>query len=359
MLASLRSDGWTACPESVDDLAGPRTLGCDFAMLPPEQLFLGLRYGNWKPVTFWDGQTFEVPVDFDPLVRSDGSLEMSQMPGGPIDMRMPLGGRFFDLIPSKRPDIFSTPHIPESEWEFLPTPSDEFLKRQQQRAQNLYESTTRAIVADPAVRAPNGYGDTYYWAIKMMTEPEYCRRYMMRAGEALARWFEHYVQAVGRYVDVIMVSGADYGTQEREMFRPELFREFHTPAWKLVTDAIHRCPGVKVFVHCCGSIARLIPYFIEAGVDCLNPVQWTAAGMDLPILKETYGRELVFWGGAISTQRTFPFGTPQDVAREAQDVLDVMAPGGGYVVNPIHNILPEVPVENILALYRTALDYRY
>ena len=81
--------------------------------------------------------------------------------------------------------------------------------------------------------------------------------------------------------------------------------------------------------------------------------------MDLRELKARYGSRLVFWGGAVNTQRTLPFGTPDDIRREVREVLDIMCPGGGYVVNPIHNILPEVPVENILALYRTALAYRY
>jgi uroporphyrinogen-III decarboxylase len=81
--------------------------------------------------------------------------------------------------------------------------------------------------------------------------------------------------------------------------------------------------------------------------------------MDLRWLKQNFGDRIIFWGGAISTQRTFPFGTPDQVAREAKEVLDIMTPGGGFVVNPIHNILPEVPVENIIALYRTAYAYRY
>ena len=120
--------------------------------------------------------------------------------------------------------------------------------------------------------------------------------------------------------------------------------------------------GVRVYDLCQMLVeveAKVIPHFIDAGVDCLNPVQWTAKGMDLSWLKRTFGDKLVFWGGAISTQRTFPFGTPEDVAREAQQVLDTMSPGGGSVVNPIHNVLPEVPVKNIVALYRTAQNYRY
>jgi uroporphyrinogen decarboxylase len=334
-------------------------VGADFAMLPAETLAMGMEYGAWKPFTFWDGQTFEVPATFHPLVTADGGLEMPNEPGGPVDMRMPSGGRFFDLKPSMRKDIWETPLIPESEWQFVDHLDDAFLRREEDKARALFESTTRSIVTTPPAAAPQGYGDTYYWAIQMMTEPEYCRAYMMRAGEAAARCFTEYLQAVGRYVDVVIISGHDYGTQDREMFRPNLFAEFYVPAWKLVTDAIHRFPAVKTWIHCCGSVPHLLQHFVDAGVDCLNPVQWTAKGMDLAWMKKAFGDKLVFWGGAISTQRTFPFGNAADVAHEARQVLDIMSPGGGFVVNPIHNILPEVPVENIVALYETAKGYRY
>jgi uroporphyrinogen decarboxylase len=331
----------------------------DFALLPLDDLALGLSYGDWKPHTFWDGQTFDVPADFAPRVLPDGALEAPRLRGGPIEMRMPHGGRFFDLIPGERQDSFEIPHQPEAAWIFPAPYTDEFLRREEDKARRLYESCERAIVASPPVAAPQGYAGTYHWAMKMMMEPQHCLDYMMRASEAAATCFAQYLQAVGPYIEVINISGYDYGTQDREMFRPELFRDFYVPAWKPITEVIHRTPQVKVWIHCCGAVPRLIPYFIAAGVDILNPVQWTATGMDLGWLKTTFGDQLTFWGGATSTQRTFPFGTAAEVAREAQGVLDIMAPGGGFVVNPIHNILPDVPVENILALYRTAQAWRY
>jgi len=332
-------------------------LGVDFAILPKEDWLLGTRYGRWKPYTFWDGQTFEVPADFDPTARPDGTLEHPFERGGPIRMRMPLGGRFFDFIPQPDSDPFDVRVVPESEWTFTESLSEELLRSQEERARTIYASCERALVAEPPIMAPTGYGGLYWWAIQMMTEPEHCRSYMMRAAEATAKCLEQYLQAVGQYVEVCIINLADFGTQDREWFHPELFREFFVPAWKVCADVVHRFPHIKTWIHCCGSVPRLIPYFIEAGVDCLNPVQWTAAGMGLRGLKEKYGDRLVFWGGAISTQRTFPFGSAEDVARETREVLDIMCPGGGYVVNPIHNVLPEVPVENILALYRTALAY--
>lgn len=338
------------------------TLGCDFVLLPTNHLALGLTYGAWKPWTFWDGQIFQVPADFDPRVCPDGAMESQQVRGGPIIMRMPVGGRYFDLIPGERQDAFEIPHLDESEWVFPEPLTDEFLRAEEAKAKALYESTDRSLVAagPEGVAAPQGYAGTYHWAMKMMTEPQHCLDYMMRRGEAMAVCFEQFTQAVGDYVDVMIVSGADYGTQQREMFRPALWEQFYMPSWRLVTDAIHGARAdVRTWMHCCGSVPNLIPYFIEAGIDILNPVQWTAGGMELTKLKALYGDQLVFWGGAISTQRTFPFGSADDVRREAREVLDIMAPGGGFVVNPIHNVLAEVPVENIVALYETARSYRY
>lgn len=331
--------------------------GCDFVMLPIETLPLGLEYGGWREYTFWDGQTFMVPAGFEPKVNSDGSLDMPQTKGGERIMRMVDGGRFFDRIPGTEGDIFDVEHIPESEWNFSREFSDEFLRKEESKAGDLHASTDRALVAHPPVGAPQGYGGTYYWATKMLTEPSYCHDYMAAAGEAASHRFTQYLEAVGSYIDVIVISGSDYGGQNREMFDPDLFKEHYVPAWQQVTDTIHRFPNVKTWVHSCGAVGGFIPHFIEAGVDILNPVQWTANGMELETLKSKYGANLCFWGGATSTQRTFPFGTPDDVARETTEILELMTPGGGFVVNPIHNILPEVPVENIITMYHTARSF--
>jgi len=334
-------------------------LGVDFVMLPPTPLRFGLNYGEWKSLTFWDGQTFDVPQGFCPATREDGALLTPWQPGGPPDWCMPKGGRFFDHIPSGRWDPLDIEAPPRENWRFANTIRDETLRAQQEMARALYESCERAIVAMPQVYTPDGYGGFIWFAVQMRNDPAWCRDYLMQAAEAAARCFEQYLQAVGPYIDVLIVNVADYGMQEREWFDPELFREFFVPAWRLCTDVVHRFPHVKTFDHCCGSIPRLIPYLIEAGVDGLNPVQWSARNMDLRELKARYGKELVFWGGAVNTQQTLPFGTSDQVAQEVREVLDIMCPGGGYVVNPIHNILPEVSIENILALYQTANAYRY
>ncbi len=336
-------------------------LGCDFAMVPADQMQYGLIRNGWKEFTFWSGQTFQVPEGFHPQVTEDGSLLVGDGPEWTEPVaRMPEGGRYFDAINvANLTKTFEVPHLDEKDWN-VPGPIEtDYLERELIKIQALYASTDRALVVTPPFNLPSGYGGMYQWGMKMALERDHCRAYMLAQCEASANRARQYLRALGEYIDVVVLSGADYGAQDREMFRPSLFAEVMAPAWKLVCDAVHEFDHVKVWMHSCGSIPDLIGHIADAGVDCLNPVQWGAAGMDRQWMKDTYGDRLVFWGGGINTQNTFPFGTEADVRREARECLDIFAPGGGYVVNPIHNIQADVPIRNILALYETAQNYRY
>lgn len=336
-------------------------LGCDFAMVPADLMNYGLPRNGWKPFTFWDGQTLQVPSGFHPQVTADGSLLVGDGPEWTEPVaRMPEGGRYFDAMNvANLTDTFEVPHVDEQAWSIPGPLEDEFLQRELTKVKALYASTDRALVVTPPFNLPGGYGGLYQWGMKMALDPEHCRQYMLAQCEASASRARQYLRVMGAYIEVVILSGADYGTQDREVFRPTLFGDIMAPAWKLVCDAVHEFANVKVWIHSCGSIPDLIGYVADAGVDCLNPVQWGATGMDRRWMKETFGDRLVFWGGGINTQNTFPFGTAEDVRREAQECLDIYAPGGGFVVNPIHNIQADVPVENILALYETARAYRY
>jgi uroporphyrinogen decarboxylase len=112
-----------------------------------------------------------------------------------------------------------------------------------------------------------------------------------------------------------------------------------------------RLPWAKIFFHSCGAIRELLPDFIEMGIDILNPVQYAAAGMDLPGLKKDFGRDLVFWGGGVDTQNILAKGTPRQVADEVKRTLDILAPGGGFVFTPVHNIREDVAPENFWAMW--------
>jgi uroporphyrinogen-III decarboxylase len=130
-----------------------------------------------------------------------------------------------------------------------------------------------------------------------------------------------------------------------------MYRELYFPFHKAVCDWIHRHTAWKTFMHSCGSILPLIPSFIEAGIDIINPVQWTAVNMDARALKDRFGDRLVFWGGGVNPQQTLPFGTPDRVRREVQEHVRIFGRGGGFVFSTIHNVQPQTPVQNVLAMY--------
>ncbi|MBU0478499.1 methyltransferase [bacterium] len=341
-------------------------LGCDFVMLPMQILPLELSYGDWKDYKFWDGQTFKVPAEFNPKVLEDGTLIVGNGRNWEKETRrMPKGCRYLDRI--EYPDIktmdFDISHIDKKDWVFSKPLSDEFLKTEENNAKILKQSTDKAIVSSGGISGawgmPAGYGGVIGWGIKMALDPNHAKEHMMAEAEALSKRIKLYLEAVGNYIDVIVVSGTDFGAQKKEQFNPDLFKEFFVPAWKMVTDTIHKFADIKIFIHSCGCVRDLIPYFIDAGVDIYNPVQWSADNMDREELKKEFGNKIVFWGGAVNTQKTFPFGTSDEVRKEVKETINILGKGGGYVVNPVHNIQPDVPVENIIALYETAKNYRY
>jgi uroporphyrinogen decarboxylase len=323
-------------------------LGCDFVMVPSDLLHYGLSRDGWKDFTFWDGQTFQVPAGFQPQVMANGDLLVGDGPGWTKPVaRMPRGGRYFDAIHvANLTKTFEVPHLDEKDWNVPGPIEDEVLERELVQVKALYESTDRALVVTPPFRLPSGYGGLYPWGMKMALDPAHCSAYMMAQSQAAANRARQYLNVMSEYVEVVVLSGTDYGTQDREAFRPDYFGACMAAGWKVVCDAVHEFANVKVWIHCCGSIPGLIPFMAEAGMDR----QW---------MKQTFGDRLAFWGGGINTQNTFPFGTSDQVRREARECLELFSPGGGYVVNPIHNIQADVPVENILALYETAREYRY
>jgi uroporphyrinogen decarboxylase len=147
----------------------------------------------------------------------------------------------------------------------------------------------------------------------------------------------------------------DYGTQRGLMMSPQMWRVFFAPHLETLADMAHN-EGIKVFLHCCGSSREIIPDLIALGIDILNPIQPQAKGMDPRDLKAHFGNRLCFHGG-IDTQKTLPFGSVNDVKEEVIDRLTIFGKEGGYILAPVHTIEPDVPLENILALYEAAKKF--
>jgi uroporphyrinogen-III decarboxylase len=163
---------------------------------------------------------------------------------------------------------------------------------------------------------------------------------------------------VGNRVTAVFVTGTDFGAQTASFISPKSYRELFMPFHKAVNDWIHRNTNWKSFIHSCGSVITLIPHFLEANFDILNPVQTSAAGMNPQTLKDRFGDRLTFWGGGVDTQRTLPFGTPQEIQAQVAERMRIFGKGGGFVWNSIHNIQASTPQENLVALYQAVAQYR-
>ncbi|MEE9437496.1 MAG: uroporphyrinogen decarboxylase family protein, partial [Saprospiraceae bacterium] len=133
----------------------------------------------------------------------------------------------------------------------------------------------------------------------------------------------------------------------------DLYQTYIKPAHKKIYKYVKNNSDLFVFLHSCGAIYDFIPDLIDAGVDILNPVQFTAANMDSSKLKKEFGDKITFWGGGVDTQKVLPFGTPEEVIEQVEEQIKILSPGGGFVFTPVHNIQANVPVDNIIALYET------
>jgi len=162
------------------------------------------------------------------------------------------------------------------------------------------------------------------------------------------------LEVTGDLIDFIYVA-EDLGTQQSLLMSPASFRRFLKPRMAPMVDLVHSY-GVKVFHHDDGAIRPLIPDLIEIGIDVLNPIQWRCRGMEREGLARDFGGSLVFHGG-IDNQKTLPFGTPNDVRHEVAENIRIFKDGRGYIVAPCHNLQPNTPTENILALYEAVREF--
>ena len=195
------------------------------------------------------------------------------------------------------------------------------------------------------------------WMMMLMTEKETCHEMMNRSVEASIKCLTQLNQAVGPYCFAWGVAADDSGTQRGEFINPDLWTEMIKPHYRKLCDWIHKNTPWKTFLHCCGSVNKLIPHFIDAGIDILNPIQTSAANMDPARLKQEYGKQVVFWGGGCDTQHVLGLGTPAEVRQQVKERMAIFKPGSGYVFNQIHNIQANVPAENIIAMLDAAYEF--
>jgi len=163
---------------------------------------------------------------------------------------------------------------------------------------------------------------------------------------------EKWMSAVGPYIDVVLF-GDDLGGQQGPLISPDAYREFYKPYHKILWNRAKELADVKVQLHCCGGIYELIDDLIDAGLDAFNPVQVSCRGMDPVRLKAEFGDRISFWGGGCDTQRILPLASPAEVEENVKELTSALSPGGGFIFQQVHNILANVPPENVVAMMKS------
>jgi hypothetical protein len=348
-------------------------LGVDVAPLPTPRTMFGFPNTGWKPWTTFAGTPALVPEGFITDPEPNGDILM--YPEGDRSLAasgiLPQGGYYFDAVIRQPPVDDSKLNVADNTEEFSLL-SDADLEYYRREAERLYTETDKAIFANfggmgfgdialvPAMwlRHPKGIRDVTEWYISTVARRQYVYAIFERQCEIALADLERVYPLVGDRVTVLYVTGTDFGTQTSQFISPQTYRELYRPFHKQINDWVHRRTPWKTFIHTDGALMPLIPEFIDAGFDILHPIQFTAKDMDPATLKAKFGDRLVFWGAGVDTQYTLPFGTPAEVRAQVTAKLDVFSPNGGYVFGTVHNVQPQTPVENLVAMYEALAAYR-
>ncbi len=190
------------------------------------------------------------------------------------------------------------------------------------------------------------------WLLSLGDNPPWVEAVLDRVLEVLQQMHGAYLDVVGPYLDLVTLWD-DYGAEAGPLISPEMWRRLIKPRLAALVSNLKSKTRAHVAIHSCGSLRALLDDLIEVGIEVINPVQVTAAGMQPAELKARYGRHLSFWGG-IDTRRVLPRGRPTDVECAIRETIRALGPGGGYILAAVHNLQPDVPPENIVTLYDTA-----
>ncbi len=331
----------------------------------------GYKNDGWKEWNTPWGQAVLVGRNFTTTRNENGDVfiypegDLSVPPSG----KMPRNGYFFDSIIRQEP-IDDENLDPKDNLEEFGEIDSEVIDDLRAAAGNVRDSGRAvfanfggtaigdiALVPGPQLKHPKGIRDVTEWYISTVTRQDYLRKVFDREVDIGLTNLDKINRAVGDAVDIVYICGTDFGTQTSTFCSTETYEELYAPYYKRINDWIHGNTSWKTFKHSCGAVAEFIPRFIESGFDIINPVQLSAAGMDGRVLKEKYGDKITFWGGGVDTQKTLPFGTPEEVTREVTERCELFASGGGFVFNTIHNVQAKTPVENVVAMIDAVKDF--
>ncbi len=314
-----------------------------------------LQETDWAPWTLPDGTECLVPAwtrlerqEQRWVIRSDSRQILAHMPDGALYFEQ----TYFPLAQGDGPRTVRAA-LDQTMWTAIagpPGPVD--LQMLRKGAERLRAGTDRAIIG---LFGGNLFETGQFchrndlFMMMLAAEPGKVRAFLDELMEIHLERLERFLEAVGPYIDIILF-GDDLGMQTGPIISPRMYCDFFKPRHKLLWNRARQLADVKVMLHCCGGVRELLPHLIEAGLDAINPVQISCRGMDAGALKTEFGKDLTFWGGGCDTREVLANATPGQVAEHVKRQVDILRPGGGFVFQQVHNILANVPPENIVAM---------
>ena len=326
---------------------------------------------DWQPMALPNGIVVEIPAWFHPIHQDDGAWEAFNADGLQI-ASMPLGAAFFDQTHfpylDGYPDDFSNlPEVmPNVLWSGLVhSPWDhgadeDFWETLRRQTKELRDSTDRALMVVVGC-------NLFEWGtflrridnflMDLVTDRANVERLLDALMELHLETLEKTLAAVGDLADIIRF-GDDLGMDNGPLMSPDTYRAIFKPRHAALNAYVHQHSDLKTFLHSCGSLYDLLPDIIDAGVDILNPVQISARNMEPARLKAEFGADITFWGGGADTRVVLPKGTTEEVKDHVRRNIETFSPGGGFVFATAHNMLPDIPPQNIEAMFEAVDEYR-
>lgn len=290
---------------------------------------------SWKQPKWWnprDKFNFKVPPSFNPVQNPDGGWKVEI---GSDKLYMPAGGFFFD---GAWPDYYCLDEKDKLDYFAL-------------NAERIYKETDKFTI----FMGLSGFFGGIEFACDMLTDPDIAIEVNEKLLIEQTAYFDRINARMGKYINAIELN-SDLGMQNALMCSPDSYEEVVFPYLKKFCKHVHDTSDIKIFMHSCGAIAEALPFIIEAGVDIINPVQISANGMDPQTIKDKFGDRICFWGGGCETQTVFWQESPDFIKKHATELIRIFSKNSGYVFNQVHNIMGNIPPENIIALYDTAYE---
>jgi uroporphyrinogen decarboxylase len=315
---------------------------------------------HWKDWVLPDGTPCLMPAWAAP--ERDGNRWVLLSGTGRVIGAMPDGALYFEQTHypfAEKDDLEAIPEtLGESMWTAVASPPGPIgsgpggAERLAEGARTLRKSTDRAIIGLFGGNLLE-IGQFLYrndnFLVLLAADPARAHAFLDKVMDLHLANLDRFLDAVGPSIDIILF-GDDLGMQSGPQISPAMYREFFKPRHALLWNRAKELADVKVMLHCCGGVRELLPDLIEAGLDAINPVQISCKGMDAAELKKEFGSEMVFWGGGCDTQHILAKASPEKVAEHVKRQVETLKPGGGFVFQQVHNIMADVPPENITAM---------